>query len=97
MGYTNRRYTIKWWDPYTDKLKYFSYENFDEHSNKFGKGWYPCSELMLGENTSTLPKLKIDLSYQPFIKDDTFEFNVNFPPRCTNIFIVTPYCEDHNM
>ena len=34
MGYTNTRATMKWWDPQTKKLKYFSSVKFDEYSNK---------------------------------------------------------------
>ena len=49
----------------------------------------PGSELMLGTNTSTLPTIKTDLPDHPFIKDDTFEVNVNFTPRGTPIGIVT--------
>ena len=60
-----------------------------EHNNKFGKGWSPGSELMLGTNTSTLPTLKIDLSDYPLIKYDIFEGIVNFPPRGTPIGITT--------
>ena len=37
MGYTNRRATMKLWDPHTKKLKYYSHAKFDEHNNKFGK------------------------------------------------------------
>ena len=43
MGYTKIRVTIKWWDPHTKKLKYFSYSKFDEHYNKFVKVWSPGS------------------------------------------------------
>ena len=42
---------------------------------------------MLGTNISTLQTLKIDLSDHPFIKDNIFEVNVNFPPRGTPIGI----------
>ena len=59
--------------------------------------WSPGSELTLGKNNSTPTKLKIDLSYHPFIKNDIFEVNVNFSPRETLIGIVTQYCEHHNM
>ena len=52
---------------------------------------------MLGRNISTLPTLKIDLSDHPFIQDDIFEGNYNFPPREIPIGIVTQYCENHNM
>ena len=38
MGYTNSRATIKWWYPYNKRLKYCSYEKFDEYNIKFGKG-----------------------------------------------------------
>ena len=41
--------------------------------------------------------IKIDLSDYPFIKDDIFEVNVNFPPECTPIGSVTQYCKHHNM
>ena len=58
MGYTKSRATIKWYDPHTKKLKYCSSEKFDEHNNKFGKGWSLGSELILGTNTSTLRTLK---------------------------------------
>ena len=91
MGYTSSIATMKWWDPYTKRLKYCSYKKFDEHNNKFVKGWSPGSELMLGTNISTLPTLKDDLSDYPFIKDDIFEVNFNFPPRFTPIVIVTQY------
>ena len=50
--------TMKWWDPHTKKLKYCSSEKFDEHNNKFGKGWSPGSELMLCTNIYTLTTLK---------------------------------------
>ena len=55
MGYTNRRATMKWWDPHTKNLKYCLYGIFDEHNNKFVKEWSPGYELMLEKNTSTLP------------------------------------------
>ena len=72
MGYTNSRATMKWWDPHTKNLKYFPYDKFDEHNNKFGKGWSPGSGLMLGTNNYTLSTLKIGLLNHPFIKDDIF-------------------------
>ena len=89
MGYTNRRAIVKWWDTQTKKLKHCSSAKFYEHNNKIGKGWSPCSELMLGTNNSTLPTLKFDLSVHPFVKDYIFEFNVNITPRVTPIGIVT--------
>ena len=52
---------------------------------------------MLGTNNSSLKILKPDISYHPFIKDDIFEVNVNFPPRGTPIGIVLQYSEHHNM
>ena len=58
MGYTNSRAKMKWWEPHTMKLKYCSSEMFDEHNNKFGKGWSSGSEPMLGTNTSSLTTLK---------------------------------------
>ena len=73
MGYTNTKDKMQWWDSHTNKLKYFSYEKLDEHNNKFGKVWLPSSELMTGKNISTLPTLKIELSYHPSIKYDIFE------------------------
>ena len=97
MGYTNIRSTMKLWDPYTKKLKYCSPEKFDEHNNKFGKGWSPGYEPILGTNISTLPTLKTDLSDHPFIKNDIFEVNVNLTPRGNPIGIVRKYCEHHNM
>ena len=97
MVYANSRATMKCWDSHTKKLKYFSSETFDEHNHTFGKGWSPFSELMLGTNTSILKTLKIDLSDNPFITDDIFEVNVNFPLRGTPIGIVSQYCEHHNM
>ena len=97
MGYTNIISTMKWWGPHTKKIKYFSSAKFHEHNNKFGKGWSPGYEFMLGKNISTLPTLKFYPSYHTFIKDDIFEVNVNFPPRGTNIGIVTQYCGHHNM
>ena len=89
MGYTNIRDKTKFWDPHTKRLKYCLSEKIDEHNNKFGKGWSPRYELMLGTNISILPTLKIDLSNHPFIKDDIFEDNDNFPPRGTPIVITT--------
>ena len=89
MSYKNSRATLKWWHPHTKKPKYISSAKFDEHHSKFGKGWSPGSELMLGTNTFTLSKLKVELSDYPFIKDDIFEVNVNFQPRFTPIVIVT--------
>ena len=88
MGYTNSIATMKWLDPHTKKLKYCYSGKFDEYNNKFGKVWLPGSELMLVANTSTLPTLKIDLSYHPFIKNDIFEVHVNFLPRGTPICVV---------
>ena len=37
MGYTNSTDTMKWWEQYTKKLKYFSSTKFYERNNKFGK------------------------------------------------------------
>ena len=97
MGYIDSRATMKWWHRHTKILKYCLSAKFDEYNNKFCKGWSPGSDLMLGTNISTLPALKIDPSDNPFIKDDIFEGNVNFPPRGTPISIVTQYCEHHNI
>ena len=97
MGYTNIRDTMKWWDPHTKNLKYCSSAKFDENKNKFGKVWSPCSELMLGTNTSTLTTIKNDLPDHLFIKYDIFEVPVNFPPRGTPIGIIKKFCEYHNM
>ena len=58
MGYTNSRDTIKFWYPHTNKLKHCSSAKFDEHNNKFGKGWSPLSEPTTGKNISILPKIK---------------------------------------
>ena len=85
------------WDPYKKRLKYCSSTKFDEHKNKFGKGWSPGSELMLGTNISILLTLRIDLSDHPYIKYDIFEGNVNFLPRGTPVGINTQYCEHHIM
>ena len=52
---------------------------------------------MLVKNTSTLPTLKIELLDNPFIKDDIFEVNANFPPRGTPIGIIKKYCVNHNI
>ena len=97
MVYTNIRAIMKWWDTQTKKLKCCSSAKFDEHKNKFGKGWLPGSEIMIGTNTSTLTTLNIDLSDHPFVKNDIFEVNVNFPPGGTPIVIVAQYYEYHNM
>ena len=88
---------MKWWDPYTKKIEYFSSESFDEHNNKFCKGWSPCSELMTGTNISTLPTLKIDISDHPSTKYYIFEVIVYLPPRGTPIGIISQYCEHCNM
>ena len=97
MGYTNGRSIIKWWYPQTNKSKNCSSEMFDEHNNKFGIGWSPGSEHIFGKNISTLTTLQIDLSNHPFIKYDIFEIDVNFPPRCNLIGIVTQYCKHHKI
>ena len=64
---------------------------------KFSKGWSPGSHLMLVTNTSTLPTLKIELSYHLFIKNVIFEANFNLPPRVTSIGILTKCCEYQNI
>ena len=97
MVYTNSRAKIKFWDPHTKKFKYFSSEVFDEYNNKFGKGWSPGYEIMLGTNNYTFTTLKIDFSDHPYIKCSIFEVNVNLPPRGTPIGIVAKYCEHQNM
>ena len=68
MVYTNSRATIKWWDPHTNKLEYFSSAKFYENNNKCGKGWPTVSERMTGTNVSTFTTLQIDLSDHPLIK-----------------------------
>ena len=97
MGYKHSRATMKCWDAHTKKLKYCSFEKFDEHNNKFFKGWSPGSEITLGTYTSTLSKLKNDLSDNPFIKYDIFEVNVNFLTGGTPVGIVAQYFEYQNM
>ena len=97
MVYTNSIATMKWWDPHTKKVKYFSSTKFDKNKNKLGKGWSPGFELITGTNNSTLPKLKVGFSDHPFIKYDIFKVTVNFPPRGTSIGIIVKYCEYHNM
>ena len=79
------------------KLNYCSSEKFDKYNNKFVKGWSPGSNLLNVTDTSSLPTIKMDISYQPFIKDDIFEATVYFPPRGTPIVIINCYCEHHNM
>ena len=54
MGYTSIRATKKWREPHTKILKYCSSAKFDEYNNKFGKGWSPGSELMLGKKSPHL-------------------------------------------
>ena len=88
---------MKLWDPHTKKLIYCPSETFNEPNNKFGKGWSPGSELMLGTNNFALPTLEIDLSVRPFIKYDIFEVNENSPPRRTPIGIVEKSCEHYYM
>ena len=78
MGYTIIIAKMKWQDLHTNKLKYCSSAKFDEHNNKFGKGWSPVSELMNGIKMSILQTIKADLAYHPFIKDDMFEFTFKF-------------------
>ena len=68
MGYTNIRETVKSWDPHTKKIKYCSFAKFDEHSNKFLKGWTPSYKIMTVKNASSLPTLKNDLSDDPLDK-----------------------------
>ena len=88
---------MKWWYPYTKRLRYGSSKKIDEHNNKFGKRWSLGSEIMVGTNIYNLTKSRTNLSDYPFIKYDIFEANVNFPPRCTPIGIVTKYCEHRNI
>ena len=75
----------------------FSIYQIYERENKFGKGYSPGSVLMTGTNVYALPKLKIDLSYHNFVKDNAFESKVKFPPRGTPISMVVHYCENHSM
>ena len=72
MVYTNIIATMKHWDHHTKKLKYYSYEFFDEYNNKFGEVWSPGSELMTGTNIYTFTTLKIDPSDHTLIKYDMF-------------------------
>ena len=57
VGYTNRRATMKWSDLHTNKIKYYSSSKFDEHNNKFRKGWSPSSEPVTGTTFYTLTTL----------------------------------------
>ena len=70
---------MKWWDPHTNKLKYFPFENFDEHNNKLGKGWSPGSEIINGTAFYILSTFKTDISDHPFVKYDICEVTVTFP------------------
>ena len=69
MVYTNSRATMKWLDPQTNKIRYFSSAKLYEQNNHFGKGWSPGSELIIDKKITTI---KIDLSYHPFIKYHIF-------------------------
>ena len=97
MGYTKIRAKMKLWNPYTSKLKYCSFAKFDKHNNKFEKRWSPGSVFINGTNISSFTKLKIYLSYNPFIKDDIFGATVEFPPRSTLIGVVPQYFNHQNM
>ena len=59
---------MKWWDPHTKKLKHSEFYKYDNHNNKFGKGWSPGPELINGTHIYSLTTRKIDLSDLPFIK-----------------------------
>ena len=72
MGYTSRRATMKWWDPHTKRLKYYSSAKFDKHNSKLGKGWPTVSELITGTIFFTIPTL-INPPDHPFMKYDIFE------------------------
>ena len=52
---------------------------------------------MTGTHISMLTMIKIDISDNPFIKDDIFEATVIFLPRGTPVGMVFHYCENHNM
>ena len=52
---------------------------------------------MTGTHISMLTMIKIDISDNPFIKDDIFEATVFFSPRGTPVVMVFHYCENHNM
>ena len=82
------RVTIKWWNPHTNKLKYFSSKYFDEQKNKFGKGWSTGSALINVTNVYSLTTLNNDLSDHPFIEDNIFDAAVNIPPWVNPIVIV---------
>ena len=97
MGYNKTIATIKWWDPYTKKLKYCPPAKFDKHKNKFGKRWSPRSALTNGTNIYDLQTINFYLSDQTFIKYYMFEETVNFPPRGNPIGIVYQCFEHHNM
>ena len=79
MSYTNSRANIKWWEPHTNKLKYCSSAKFDEHNNKFSKGWSPGFNLMLVTNIYTLPKFK--MTYQIIPSSNTIYFNLMIIPH----------------
>ena len=72
MGYNNIRAKIKRWNQHTKKLKYFSSAEFDEHKNKFTKGWSPSYKIITSKNVSNLTTLKNYLSNNPFTKYDIF-------------------------
>ena len=68
MGYNSTRETMKWWEPHTNKLKYFSSAKFDEHKNKFVKGWLPGSTLMNDKNKSARSTLELIFQTTPSSK-----------------------------
>ena len=59
MGYTNSRATVKWLDPHTKKLKYYSSAKFDKHNNNFCKGWSLGSNFLNDADTLGLPTIKM--------------------------------------
>ena len=78
MGYTNSRYTMKWYYPHTNKIRYCSSEIVDEYKNKFGKKWSPGSELMTGTNIFILLTLKMISQIIPSSKMIYFKLLLNF-------------------
>ena len=97
MGYTNSIATIKWWDPHTNKLKYYISVIIYKHNNNFGKVWSPGSNILKIIDTSSLLTIKMYLSDHLFVKYDIFEATVKFPPRGTPIVIITYYCDNNKM
>ena len=82
---------MKWWDAHINKLRYCSSEKFDEHNNKFGKGWPPGSNMLNVKNTPDLQTIKLIFLANLSLKKRYLKKHSNFRQgalRLTSLIII---------